>query len=544
MGTSHSSPTMACLAGLATALLVLAAGLPARTFFVGDSGVKLIVARNAIGHPRHPFNVDLPRIGANPVSLLDPFFYVHQDHAHAATSDIFAVMSAPFIDRLGIRGAYVLPAIGFLLAMAGITWLGMELDRRRSPILLMFVVAVSTPLLFYALEFWEHAPAIGLSALATALIVRQRRSITRFLVSGGLFGASVLLRPEAVWYALSAAALATCALSRRLTLSEGVMLAVGIVIGASPLFLIPLIHSGNLLGVHLTSNLSDLHVAWFHNRLILGRTWFVPDRLALGLLVLLVVSAIGVGLAGSDTSARTRQTTFVVLAGALSVAAALKAFPRESLANAAPLAALILTSPIESQRRGGRLFLLGTSALCSVLVVFTAPNDGGGQWGPRYLLFGFIPAAVLIADALDMTWRSLRTVGRGAVSVMLIAASLVQLRGYMQLRNAKRAYAQLTDALERDSMPGSYVITDLWWLDQVTASLYPTRTILFVDSATTARSTLQQLFYGVGIPNLVLVNSRTESLAGPISSWISGTGLTIAATDNLSVRSLTIHVLR
>ena len=70
------------------------------------------------------------------------------------------------------------------------------------------------------------------------------------------------------------------------------------------------------------------------------------------------------------------------------------------------------------------------------------------------------------------------------------------------------------------------------------------RTILFVDSATTARSTLQQLFYGLGIPNLVLVNSRTESLAGPISSWISGTGLTIAATDNLSVRSLTIHVLR
>ena len=65
----------------------------------------------------------------------------------------------------------------------------------------------------------------------------------------------------------------------------------------------------------------------------------------------------------------------------------------------APAVVLTLIIPHDTGWRGRRF--LGTVTLVYVaLVVLTAPNDGGGQWGPRYLLLMFVPLTVLIVDAL------------------------------------------------------------------------------------------------------------------------------------------------
>lgn len=53
----------------------------------------------------------------------------------------------------------------------------------------------------------------------------------------------------------------------------------------------------------------------------------------------------------------------------------------------------------------GRSFLAATALVDTILVVATAPNDGGVQWGARYLLFGCIPLSVLAADGLAWMWR-------------------------------------------------------------------------------------------------------------------------------------------
>src|SRR5579884_1258854 len=82
-------------------LAALAAGLPHTTFVAGDPGVKLIAAREAAAHPSRPFEVDLPRIGATPVPLTDPFFLVHGGHAHATTSALFPLLAAPLVARFG-----------------------------------------------------------------------------------------------------------------------------------------------------------------------------------------------------------------------------------------------------------------------------------------------------------------------------------------------------------------------------------------------------------------------------------------------------------
>src|SRR5262245_32607345 len=98
---SHAAP--AALASLI--MLVLARSLPAETFFVGDPGVKLIAARHAIAAPSAPLAIPLPNIGGERVPYVEPFFFVHGDHSHAVTSEIFPIASAPFVALFGIRGA-------------------------------------------------------------------------------------------------------------------------------------------------------------------------------------------------------------------------------------------------------------------------------------------------------------------------------------------------------------------------------------------------------------------------------------------------------
>src|SRR6476646_3431872 len=106
--------TSALLVVLFGAVLVfLQSGLRPDAFFVGDPGIKLIAAKNAIARPDHPLDIPLPIIGGESLPYVEPFFEVHNDHAHAVTTDLFPLVSAPFIHWLGLRGAYLLPAVGF-----------------------------------------------------------------------------------------------------------------------------------------------------------------------------------------------------------------------------------------------------------------------------------------------------------------------------------------------------------------------------------------------------------------------------------------------
>src|SRR4051812_31045541 len=111
------------LAACSIGVLLLAAGLRPDAFFVGDPGIKLISARNALRFPTHPLEIPLPRIGTVPVPHVEPFFAVHEDHSHAVTSEFFPLVSAPFLRAFGLRGVYLLPAAGFIGALAACAWL-------------------------------------------------------------------------------------------------------------------------------------------------------------------------------------------------------------------------------------------------------------------------------------------------------------------------------------------------------------------------------------------------------------------------------------
>lgn len=195
--------------GLAVLTVVAAAGigwlavsLPPQAFFAGDSGLKLIAALNAIDHPTRPFEVDLPRIGGRAVPYVDPMIAVHDGHAHVLQSPLFPVMTSPLVAVLGIRGAYILPAIAFVMLLPLLNVMRRCAAPDTSLAALAWITVAANPLFFYSLEYWEHTPAVALlvGSSASALLGSRRAGAGYIVVSGAVGGLATLLRPEAVWY--------------------------------------------------------------------------------------------------------------------------------------------------------------------------------------------------------------------------------------------------------------------------------------------------------------------------------------------------------
>ena len=189
-----------------TAVAALAVGLlsrqlPPEGFSSGDPGVKLIAARHAAAHPSRPLAIGLPSIAGAPAPFVDPMFQVHGDHTHALQAPLFPVLTAPLLAWLGLRGAYVLPAVAFVALLP----LAAALSRRVGLAVGVTALAVSAvlanPVFFYAFEIWDHVPAIAVLAAATLLAFGEaggRGDAARLAAAGLCAAAGILLRPEGI----------------------------------------------------------------------------------------------------------------------------------------------------------------------------------------------------------------------------------------------------------------------------------------------------------------------------------------------------------
>ncbi len=477
---------------IAIAVIVLARGLPAETFYTGDPGVKLVASRNAIATPSRPLEIPLPTVRGRDLPYLDPFYAVHGDHAHAVTSELFPLASAPFIAAMGARGAYVLPALGFLLAIAGAAWLGVLLDTQRSPAAIMLTALLGTPLLFYGLEFWEHAPAAGISALAMCLLVRSssrpgtgRRPLADFeaTTAGVLFGVAFLLRPETVCIAIAVLVAARWLLGASVR-QAGLTIA-GMAIAVLPLAAYALLHFGHVLTPHFAGNPALWDAGWLGRRGAILSEWLV---------------SIG------------PSNVFIV----------------------APVVLVALALPWQGERRQGQGFLVAVASLAAVLIFLSAPNDGGGQWGPRYLLPVAVPLTVLAADVLQAVtarWRA----GVWITVALSLGGAWVQRTSYERLRGTKQTYQRVLSLVETTAPPGSYVVTDLWWLDQIAAAL-DNRVFLYAPDAATGSAIVRELDTA-GIEDVALIASGDES--GDQTSWLEGTCYVSRERQEITERSLT-----
>ena len=155
---------------------ILASRLPPDAWFVGDPGVKLIAAWNVLRHPHRPF--EIPK-GPAPADIAQPFLVAHDDHVHAITSPVFPALTAPLLALFGLRGLYVLPALGWVLTTILTVRFSRAIGARGSTSLILLCGIIGSPLLFYGLEFWEHAPATAAVVGAAVIALHPAASTGR-----------------------------------------------------------------------------------------------------------------------------------------------------------------------------------------------------------------------------------------------------------------------------------------------------------------------------------------------------------------------------
>jgi hypothetical protein len=478
-------PLFAAVGVTAVSLIWLAAGLRPDAFYSGDSGLKLIASLSAIAHPSRPLELDLPRIGNQPVPYVEHMVAVHGTHAHVLQSPLFPVFSAPFIQALGFRGAYLLPLFSFVALVPLL-----DAIRRRAtpetPFGLFALIAIAAnPVLFYALEYWEHAPAIALmgASLAAALVARDSTSsLSWTLASGALGGGAILLRPEAAWCLAGMLFI----LERRRWLPFAAAVAAALL----PFGITNLMHSGTLLGPHASNSLAPLQHDWLNARWSRLDAWLWPNSYAVAAGLLLLALAWVTAIVHVDL--RIRQILALLGTATVAVAAAERWPVRDSLWQAFPVALLALV-PAASTPIVRRLAAMVVVTLAAI--VLTATHDGGAQWGPRFVLIATPPLVVLAArggaDAMGpgrARWPRI-----GLTAVVLFAAVMTTRASYRELRGAKRLYGEIVSATSTLTNDGDVIVTNVWWFDQVNASLFGRRTFLFVPTRTEASHALNAL---------------------------------------------------
>src|SRR5262249_61799815 len=103
-----------------------------------------------------------------------------------------------------------------------------------------------------------------------------------------------------------------------------------------------------------------------------------------------------------------------------------------------------------------------------------------------------------------------------------------------------RTHERIVQFVESETPPGSYIVTDLWWFDQVTAGLYPTRVTLFVDNAQNAQRAAELLR---AARNVFVVRSDMESPPDALQEWQDGALFPIGRRASIPERSLTLTEL-
>jgi hypothetical protein len=133
--------------------------------------------------------------------------------------------------------------------------------------------------------------------------------------------------------------------------------------------------------------------------------------------------------------------------------------------------------------------------VASAAIVLTATHDGGAQWGPRFLLISSPLLLVLAARAASEASGPgrARRARLGLIAFVLLAAAFTTRSSYLELRGSKRQYGDIVTATSTLTNEGDVILTNVWWFDQVNASLFGHRTFLFVPAPAEATEALHAL---------------------------------------------------
>jgi hypothetical protein len=466
------------LASIGAAVLYVACSLLwPKAFWSSDSALKMLQV-DALAHGR--VTLAYPGQDIDPTAEWAPmhgaFFLPAPDGLRLVWPLGFAALSLPFYLAFGRAGLYVLPALCGAGTVYAAGRLAARLSRRGGA-LAAGAVAVASPVLIYAVSFWEHVVAACLTTFGVLALTGERA-----LLGGALLAlAAGGLRAE-VYTLIGAIGLATLVTARpRLP-----RFVAGVAIGSVPMWLANLSLTGHAIPLNAARNFSHVSSAFFQKAgivramtefLILPsvpweRPFIAAATMALCLALLL----------------HERHRALMPIAASLAVLLGLFAFGSQMRAvdtlpptchgvlqgcALVPFAAGFRPSQCDSPRVG-RLLAVAVVAYAPLYLVALCltsdfgPAGGFSEWGPRFFL-PFFPLAVPLATTAWLQVReqsagaplwdrwvgSTGAVALGFVSLCLAFTGFVSLRDFsVRLTEVGRVFA---------SAPGD-LVSDTWSL--------------------------------------------------------------------------------
>lgn len=165
--------------------------------YSGDIGVKYVQARALADH--RLASMDIPYRGAflDPgeefLPMRPPFIMVTAGTTQAIFSPFSAVLQAIAVALAGMRGLILMSIAGAVVTL----YAACKLAPPPFGAAVLIAIGIGSPLWFYAVSGWEHAPAVGLGTAAFALAGRGRGTAAA-AAAGMLLGTGAVLRDEVI----------------------------------------------------------------------------------------------------------------------------------------------------------------------------------------------------------------------------------------------------------------------------------------------------------------------------------------------------------
>lgn len=403
-----------------------------------------------------------------PAADLDPqhdfypiagFSYRRDGRTYLSYPWLFPLVASPLYGWLGHGGLLVVPALG-ALAVTGLVALTSAQQASVAGVAAGLLVGVASPLLIYAVVFWDHSLVAALTAGAVVLLLPDARNPdrrARAVLAGLLLGLGPWFRNEAYVFA-AAVVLGLWVAGRRWPV---VWVLGGAALALFPLWAYHLWWFGHPLGdkgrVVIEAVGQPGLLGYLQRRALMAYEVLVslehyeralsPERtLESALLALGLVAGaylLGVGLR-RDSLAWTAVGGLVL--ACVGTAPALLKLPVTGLLPSAPFVALAWIRPA-ADARDRFLWTVLASYVGGVIVV---RDTAGLQWGPRYVLPAIPVLGLLCGRAVAEAWQSHARL-RGVLAVMLaglLASGLaVQMLGLTLIRHSLDTLRAIEGAL-------------------------------------------------------------------------------------------------
>jgi hypothetical protein len=508
---------------LVVVLLIFFAGvqvfvLPPEGWVTGDQGSKFLQTRAfATNGPLDPAIDVLSRDLDPDYRYQEPKMKNRRGRLVSEFLWLLPLIAAPFYLMFGLRGLYVVPALSVIAIAVAAAALARHLAGARGA-WLAWVVVFATPVVVYGLEFWEHAPAVACVMAAAVLAYPagsdRRRDLLRLIGAGAAVGAGALFREE-VAVALPAFVVARAVVMPadrfKALLSGGLWTATGAIAVFVASVPVNLMIYGAPLPMHMTQDAWEVAKAvpyWQVRRDIVFALLLPAEHVGLfitaaaaGLCAALVQSwgQHGHGKGRADYSAQVllsvvHLSAIVLLAIAVGLpvwkmavhGARGDAYRITSAAHTWIFAIALLYWPWfrDEVTRAAARFLIVSALLLIAGTFVIAPTDGGSQWSPRFFLAAVPLLAIVAGAALLRPGGSIRTsvfasTYRPFAAMVFLASMLMAATGAGWVKHGKAHTARLTGWIANRTVPGDVLISNVYWFPEVTATLAPTRRMLF-----------------------------------------------------------------